>query len=80
MLMENQCTATAFHFDENFHDLLERVQLAIIRDSSWVTDLIQQRIQRDSVDFRDLLMARGFGELEAHTRWWKEAIATGKID
>ena len=44
------------------------------------TDLIQQRIQRDSVDFRDLLMARGFGELEAHTRWWKEAIATGKID
>ena len=80
-LIDEDCTAAAFHIDESFVELLERIQMAVLRGSNWDPDCVHERIQRDSVDFRDLLMARGFGhDTQAHIRWFQRAMETGEIN
>ena len=80
-LLNDKCTASAFHIRDTAAQLLERIQMAIIRKSDWNPQFMATTIERDSVDFRDLLMARGFGhDTEAHIDWWKTAMKTGQTD
>lgn len=57
--------------------LIDRIQLAAIRRSEWKVERIQKAVKFAQVDWRDLLMASGFGEsLTAHMAWQKDALSS----
>jgi hypothetical protein len=49
---------------------LERLRFAALRLSNGRLELLREAVDLAKVDWRDLLMASGFGQdLEAHRRW-----------
>ena len=62
-----------------WHDLIDRIQLAVIRGSQWQQSALENRIDRANVDFRDLLMAAGFEEVATHRQWQGQALLTCDI-
>ncbi len=58
-------------------NLIDRIQLGIIRMSNWEPDAVAKMINEAQTDYRDLLMNAGFGEsLLAHIEWSTNAIKT----
>lgn len=57
--------------------LIDRIQLAAIRRSEWKIGKIKKAVKFAQVDWRDLLMASGFGEsLTAHKGWQEGALSS----
>ena len=51
-------------------DLVERVQLAVLKISNGKVDKLLPAAELAQLDWRDALMAAGFGnDLEAHLKW-----------
>jgi hypothetical protein len=60
--------------------LIDRVQLAAIKGSSWDIEEIKSKVSLANTDWRDLLMAVGFGEDHtAHTTWQKSAVQSHDV-
>ena len=54
---------------------MERVRFAAIKLSEGDIHKLQEAIVDARIDWRDLLMAAGFGsEVDAHTTWAKEIL------
>jgi hypothetical protein len=53
----------------------ERVLFAILRFSRGTMSGLEAAITLAHLDWRDLLMASGFGDPTAHTRWFPESTA-----
>jgi hypothetical protein len=51
---------------------VERVRFAALKLSEGDLGKLKRAIDLAHVDFRDLLMNAGFGEVEAHKEWWPE--------
>ena len=52
---------------------IERIQLAVLKLSDSDTDKFLAAIELAQIDWRDVLMAAGFGnDLEAHLKWAEE--------
>jgi len=48
---------------------LERLHFAVLKLSDGKLDALQARVNRAKRDFRDVLMAAGFGEPDSYRRW-----------
>jgi hypothetical protein len=63
-----------------WNELVDRIQLAVIRASSWETEKIKKSVSFANLDWRDLLICAGFGEnLLAHKVWQQNAIKSHDI-
>ena len=52
---------------------LERIWFAVLKLSTGELNKLESSIKLANTDYRDLLMAAGFGyDLEAHNKWFKE--------
>jgi len=70
MLIE-ECNAERLH--SSTAEGLERIQLAILKLSNGEVDKFLAAAELAQIDWRDALMAAGFGnDLEAHLSWAKE--------
>ena len=78
-MLETQCTANAFHICDSYSELLERIQLAVIRKSEWNIDVLERNIAEGSTDFRDLLVQKGFEMPNIHVQWHHQVMASGDI-
>ena len=59
----------------------ERLQFAALKYSDGRLDYLDNAVKLGNLDFRDLLMAVGFGEVDAHLRWRpKPADEPSKVD
>ena len=55
---------------------LERVRYAAMKLSQGDLTSLQEAIDLAKIDWRDLLMAAGFGEdVTEHSRWWPSGLA-----
>ena len=53
---------------------LERIRIAALKVSGGDLNALQRAIDLAKIDWRDLLMAAGFGhDVSAHKSWWPEA-------
>jgi hypothetical protein len=48
---------------------LERLRLAVLKLSEGKVDRVRQWVNEAKIDFRDVLMAAGFGDGESHKAW-----------
>ena len=56
-------------------DYDERLWLAVLKLSNGNFDTFLQQVQEAQFDFRDVLVAAGFGnDLSAHIRWAKKSL------
>ncbi len=59
----------------------ERIQFAALKYSDGRLDYLDNAVKLGNLDFRDLLMAAGFGEVDAHLRWQpKPANEPSEVD
>lgn len=73
-VQERHCEAASLHRPSLSTASLERVRIAAIRVSRGSLPGLLQAIDLGQTDFRDLLMAAGFGrDVEAHLYWWPRA-------
>lgn len=69
MIIE-ECNAERLH--SSSADGLERIQLAVLKISNGEVDKFLAAAELAQLDWRDVLMAAGFGEdIEAHKKWVK---------
>lgn len=56
-------------------ELIDRVQLSVLRGSGWNIALIRAKVAQANVDWRDTLVKAGFGSsVVAHVVWQKQAL------
>jgi hypothetical protein len=69
-LLTERCAET-LPFQDNADPIsLERIRLAVMRLSEGDPEKLRVRIREAQIDWRDVLVAAGFGEEErAHDRW-----------
>jgi hypothetical protein len=59
---------------------IERIRIAVLKLSGADLDALRRAIDLAKVDWRDVLMAAGFGrDSTAHHSWWPDALS-GKSD
>lgn len=69
-LLMDDCTAASMHFSSEQVALVERCHFAVLKLSHGSLDKLSDAICLAQTDFRDLLMAAGFGEdISAHLNW-----------
>lgn len=76
-LLSEQCSVSlpGVGIPSEWIGLIDRVQLATIRGSSWDIEKLKSNVSLANSDWRDVLMAAGFGEnLAAHKLWQKAAV------
>ena len=56
---------------------LERIRFAVLKLSDGSMDRLRQAIALAKLDFRDVLMGAGFGDVHAHETWWPEDSGSG---
>ena len=67
MIIE-ECTTERLHLSSE--DGLERIQLAVLKISNGEVDKFLAAIELAQLDWRDALMAAGFGhDTQAHLKW-----------
>ena len=75
-LLVNQCGNNLPFLDKSDEHQLERFRFAAMKLSQGQLDGLRRAIALAKTDWRDLLMAAGFGEdISAHERWWPTAGA-----
>lgn len=63
-----------------WNELIDRIQLAVIRGSGWNVESIAKAIELANRDWRDVLMAAGFAnDLESHRLWQRHALVTHDV-
>ncbi len=74
-LLTNECGSN-LPFCENWGPLeLERLRFAALKISDGTLDRLRQAIELAQTDWRDLLMAAGFGEdVKAHENWLPQRL------
>ena len=66
-----ECGANLPMCDDSDHRGFERLRYAAMKLSGGRLDLLREAIELAKVDWRDLLMAAGFGsDVTEHERWW----------
>jgi hypothetical protein len=81
-LLSDQCSVSlpGVGIPPEWIDVIDRVQLATIRGSSWNIEKLKSNVSLANSDWRDVLMAAGFGEnLTAHTLWQKAAVQSHDV-
>ena len=86
-LIDKLCPSDFRHFLENLlsscfeFPATDRVQLAVLRGTSWDLEKIRKNILLANSDWRDLLVQADFAEdLNEHENWQKNAIKYSSID
>lgn len=71
-LLVHECGRNLPYCGEPGKDLLiERIRIGVLRVSAGNMEDLLRAIELAQVDWRDLLVAAGFGEsTEAHLEWW----------
>ena len=69
-ILRNACGDNIAGVETAYTDLAERIRFAVLKLSKGNWAVLAQQVQGAGVDFRDVLVAAGFGEsLEAHLEW-----------
>jgi hypothetical protein len=72
-LLVNQCGSNLPFCESSTPTSLERIRFAVLKLSDGNIAKLQEAVQLAKADWRDLLMAAGFGEdLTAHLTWWPD--------
>ena len=80
-LLLTGCSTTLPGVRPGWLDLIERIQAGVLRRSGWDPAILAAQVRLARTDWRDLLMAAGFGEdLTAHARWLDGALRSGRLD
>ena len=67
-MLTEECNGERLHSSSK--DAVERIQLAVLKLSNGEVDKFLAAIELAQLDWRDVLMAAGFGnDLEAHLKW-----------
>ena len=67
-MLTEECNAERLYTSSK--DLVERVQLAVLKSSNGEVDMFLTAAKLAQLDWRDVLMAAGFGnDVEAHLKW-----------
>jgi hypothetical protein len=74
-LLENQCADNLPFYSNATPEKLERIRYATLKLSEGQLDKLQRAIVLAQSDWRDLLMAVGFGHIQAHESWLPTPIA-----
>jgi len=70
-ILENECGAEALSCKDWTPEQMERIRFAVVRLGSASPEALAKAVKLAQRDWRDLLMAAGFGEnLEAHNKWY----------
>jgi hypothetical protein len=69
-LLRIECGENIPFCENNDKYAMERIRFAVLKLSEGHIDKLVQAIELAQIDWRDLLMAAGFGEdVEAHNKW-----------
>jgi hypothetical protein len=80
--LSNHCAASLPGVGDSaeWMELVDRVQLAALRGSGWDMARIRANVALANVDWRDLLVAAGFGQsLSAHIAWQRAALQSHDV-
>lgn len=78
-LLLNQCGSNLTFCENHGPVELERVRFAALKLSDGRLDRLLEAIELAQADWRDLLMAAGFGEdVKAHERWLARGTRSGR--
>ena len=70
-LLTDDCTSESMHLSSDCEASVERCRIAAIKLSEGTLKGLVDAICLAQTDYRDLLMAAGFGEdVLAHLEWW----------
>ena len=70
-MLTEECNAERLYTSSE--DAIERIQLAVLRLSNGEIDKFLAAIELAQIDWRDVLVAAGFGnDLKAHLKWAKK--------
>jgi hypothetical protein len=73
--LEQECSAVALGCRNWTPPQMERLWFAVIKLAHERPDLIPKTFALAKTDWRDLLMAAGFGhEPDAHEKWWTKNV------
>ena len=71
LLLEEECANNLPYLERAGPKELERYRLAALKLSNGSLVKLARAVEMAKIDWRDLLMAAGFGEeAQAHERWW----------
>ena len=71
--LENDCANNLPFCEKLDMFALERIRFAVLKLSAGNLDSLRREIEQAKRDWRDTLMAAGFGhDLNAHSRWFPE--------
>lgn len=71
--LESKCSTNVPGCSDWSNSQLERIWFAVLKLSDGELSKLRSSIELANTDFRDLLMAAGFGhDLEAHNKWFKQ--------
>ncbi len=80
-LLYGQCGNNLPYLAERSMDETERLRFAALKVSDGKLPLLESAVKLAQIDFRDLLMAADFGEVDAHRKWQpKPAGEPSEID
>ncbi|HAK60236.1 MAG TPA: hypothetical protein DCO77_07610 [Nitrospiraceae bacterium] len=69
-LLKIECGANLPFCENNDQYQMERIRFAVLKLSEGAMDKLVQAIELAQIDWRDVLVASGFGEnVEAHNKW-----------
>ncbi|HSG56269.1 MAG TPA: hypothetical protein VLA45_12520 [Paracoccaceae bacterium] len=69
-MLLNECGAVQVHSPDLPASAIERIRLAALKCSGGDYDLLENAVLLAQTDWRDLLMAAGFGDnVDAHREW-----------
>ncbi|MGB4812820.1 MAG: hypothetical protein WBP13_10145 [Methylophilaceae bacterium] len=73
--LANECSAEALGCTGWLPEQMERIWFAVLKLGLNDDDDFESAIQLAKTDWRDLLMAAGFGEdLKTHNKWWQANV------
>ena len=73
--LESECGTEALGCAGWTPEEMERIRFAVLKLGAKTDSAFDSAILLAKTDWRDLLMAAGFGEdLEAHNRWWQSSV------
>lgn len=74
-MLDEECSPIRLHLDDASPRQMERFHFAVLKLSEGKVEKLYDAIALAQTDYRDLLMAAGFGEsLIAHKSWLKPQL------
>ncbi len=73
IVLARDCARNLPFFDDATPESLERVRFAALKLSEGKLDKLREAVGVAQVDWRDVLVAAGFGDsINAHMEWWPD--------